>query len=131
MLPTGTAYTDGEIGAAVIVVCALAAALVAGLIMYGRRKAAAYIPPRIVEIARISEDTRFTEGGGAALLLLLLFQVPMALGVMVMLNNSFGMAAVGTIWIAGNVLFCTGVIVGRKRTYTVTREEPPSDPPMN
>lgn len=71
-------------------------------------------------VATLEENSRFTAGGQLALVILLLFGIFVAFAAT---KNAIQEATVGTIWIAGNILFCTGAIIGRKRTYQVLRKD--------
>ncbi|MGB9366480.1 MAG: hypothetical protein WCE79_10745 [Xanthobacteraceae bacterium] len=78
----------------------------------------------ITEIARIHEDIQPTAGGSFSVVLLVLFQIGMAFAFLSGAQSAVQEAAVGTVWIAGNILLGLCVAVGRRRTYYVTRREP-------
>jgi hypothetical protein len=64
-------------------------------------------------------------GGVFAGILLALHNLIMAVGYFTGARGAVQEASIGTIWIAGNVLWGVCVLVGRKRIYVVTREEQP------
>jgi hypothetical protein len=72
-------------------------------------------------IATLEEQSKFTGNGILALVLLILYQLAMV-GAIGSANGAVQEAAIGTAWIAGNVLLGVFVIVGRRRTYRVMRE---------
>lgn len=119
--------TTGIVGT----VAVLAGLVVLALFWRAREKRKIIIKTRD-EIARIEEITLATAGGTLAMLLLVLHNAGM-LAIFMGTKNAIQEASLGTLWIAGNVLWGIGVIVGRKRTYVVTRDiQPrPSDPPLN
>ena len=76
-----------------------------------------------IEIARLEEQVDSTLGGRFCFLLLILNSLLWVL-VMGADTSAIRQAAYGTLLIAGNVLFGIGVIIGRRRTYVVTRAVP-------
>ena len=76
-----------------------------------------------VEIARLEEAVTLSRGGKFAATLLVLHNLLMPVVVYLATANS---AAVGTAWIAGNVLLGACMFMGRRSSYRVTRE---ADPP--
>lgn len=76
------------------------------------------------QIAQIDEVATFSAGGAIALIALILFQILMVLSFFGTAKSAVQEAAIGTLWMAGNVLLCTGIIVGRTRSYRVFRTPP-------
>lgn len=74
-------------------------------------------------IAEIREQITFTPGGRICLIFLVLNTLLCGFGWFA-LNGAVQQAAVGTAWIAGNVLWGLGAALGRRRTYTVYRVLP-------
>lgn len=109
------------------------AAVVIGLVVYGfsrrPRRAGKWTPPQRYEIARIEEDARLSGGGIAAGLLLALNNLFFGALLVFGSANAIQQASLGTAWIALNVLWGVCMLEGIKRTYIVTREAPPPDPP--
>jgi hypothetical protein len=117
-------FFDGAIGQALIVIVVLA--LVAGTIIFAiktmRRQAAKPAPRELPGIATIVETTTLTVGGSVALILLVLHNIGVA-GFSAKALSAVQEAALGTFWIGGNILWGIGIIVGRKRRYTVYRQD--------
>jgi hypothetical protein len=68
----------------------------------------------------------FTSGGLIAVLLLVLNNFTMLLWIFVFgTKSAVQEAAIGTMWIAGNVLWGASAIIGRRRTYRVLRDQNP------
>jgi hypothetical protein len=103
------------------------AAVVALLVIY-RRKIFTTGPtiagrgPSRAEIARIEERVELSGVGRACVFFLLLSQVAVFIGYG-SLTSSVQEAAIGTLWIALNVLFGIGVLAGRRSTYRVLRDQ--------
>ena len=110
-----------------IVVGALAGLAVTAVILKFWSGPPRLTPPTLTEIARIEERVRFSLTGGMAVVLLLLHQT-LILSLWQGALGSLPEAAIGIAWIAGNVLWGIGVIVGRRRSYRVFRLDPPSPP---
>jgi hypothetical protein len=115
------------IGGAVIIVV-----IIVVMLWYGFRQKgepSVYVAPTPPEqIARLEEITVFTGLGIVALILLILHQAAMVIW-MTVARSAVQEASVGTVWIAGNVLLCTLLVVGRRGTYRVLRDPAPSVPP--
>lgn len=88
-----------------------------------------WAPPGRYEVAQIEERVSMTGGGVFAIALLVLHNLFMVLMFFGTAKSAIQEASLGTIWIAGNIVWCTCTILGRKRTYFVTREEIPPNPP--
>jgi hypothetical protein len=78
-----------------------------------------------VEIARIVEQVWFSGGGLIAVILLMLHNWLMFYLFFAATKSAVQEASLGTLWIAGNVLFGVGAIIGRRRTYRVLRDQNP------
>jgi len=78
-----------------------------------------------IEIARLVEDVGFTTGGTIAVFLLILHNCLMFYLYVGATKSAVQEASIGTIWIAGNVLFGIGAIIGRHRTHRVLRDQNP------
>jgi hypothetical protein len=78
-----------------------------------------------VEIAKIVEQVWFSGGGLIAVILLMLHNCVMFYLYLVATKSAVQEASIGTMWIAGNVLFGVGAIIGRRRTYRVLRGQNP------
>lgn len=89
---------------------------------------AKWTPPPRTEIARIDEKATMSGGGVVCMVLLILHQIGIVFA-FAAANGAIQQATVGTLWIGGNVLWGIGIIVGRARTYRVTREESPPAAP--
>ena len=78
---------------------------------------------KLIEIARIEEKVWFSINGTIAVLMLVLCNF------IAVMNFSTSKTVLqetvaALIWIGSNVLWGTGAIIGRKRTYIVRRELP-------
>jgi membrane protein implicated in regulation of membrane protease activity len=82
-------------------------------------------PP--IEIARIEERTVFSLGGAAAGVLLVLHNFGMLFAFIGGAKSAVQEASLGTVWIAGNVLWGVCAIIGRRRTYRVLRDQSPAE----
>ncbi len=110
------------------------AAIVIGLVIYAisrssARHAASWKPPARQEIARIEERVSLSGLGGLSSVLLMLHNVVMAIAFFVSAKSAVQEASLGTMWIAGNVLWGVCMMMGRRSTYVVTRQIDPVDPP--
>jgi hypothetical protein len=74
-------------------------------------------------IATMEEKTEFSSGGVAALALMILFNL-LQIFSLVLAVNILQQTVSALIWIGINILCCTGLIIGRKRSYIVRRELP-------
>lgn len=88
-------------------------------------------PPERYEIARLEERVSLSTGGGIASVLLMLHNVVMFVAFFISAKSAIQEASLGTMWIAGNVLWAACMMLGRRSTYVVTREVQPPDPPAN
>ena len=79
------------------------------------------------EIAFIEERVRFSAGGLVAEVFLILHNVGCLLFFMGV-KSAVQEASVGTIWIAGNVLWGVCAIIGRRKTYRVMHYESDTEP---
>jgi hypothetical protein len=77
-----------------------------------------------VEIAEISERVEATTAGRVATVFLVLNTVVWLLA-FILDSSAVRAASYGTMLTGGNVLFGLAVALGRRRTYIVTRENPP------
>jgi hypothetical protein len=74
-------------------------------------------------IATVEEQITATTVGTLSVVLLLLNHVGMIFALSAA-NGAIQEAAIGTVWIATNILLATGAVVGRRRTYLVRRTPP-------
>ena len=77
----------------------------------------------------IYEDARFSAGGGIAAGLLVLFQLAMIVGLAAQ-KNAVQEAALGTFWIAINIVLGCGAVIGRRRSYRVYNIPPEAQQPQ-
>jgi hypothetical protein len=82
-------------------------------------------PLKLVTIAQIEEQVAFSGGGIVAVLLLVLCNL-IAIVSFVASTTILQETLAALVWIGWNILWGTGAIIGRKRTYIVRREAPGS-----
>lgn len=88
-------------------------------------------PPKYAEIARLEEESVHMTGPGIfSAILLTLHNFLMLVLFVGAARSAVQETSLGTIWIAGNVLFGACMLAGRRRTYRVLREQPPTEPQM-
>lgn len=80
-----------------------------------------------IEIARLDESTRLSGGGFFCFIMLLLGGVVTLIGI-VLETSAIRSAASGAFWTGWNVLWGIGMLLGQRRTYTVSR--PASEPKL-
>ena len=84
-----------------------------------------YADPQGPVIARLKEHTETTGGGLAAILMMVLVAIVMVMAFITDTSAIRG-AAYGAVGTALIVFFGIGAVLGRRRTYIVYREPPPT-----
>lgn len=95
-------------------------------------KVSYWMPPQRYEIARIESTTTLSNGGVFCAVFLALHNILMILVYLGGARSAVQEASIGTVWIAGNILWGVCMMMGRRQTYIVTRESPQNsaDPPL-
>lgn len=112
-------------GAALALLIGLA---ILGSYLWRKPPAQNWIPPTPAasEIARIAEHSEFSAGGGACVVFLVLFTLGSFVGYY-SAGNVMQQMLVALNWIGWCILFGAGAVIGRRRTYVVTRNAPADD----
>lgn len=107
--------------------------IIAGIVLARDKNASParkYVPPPPpVELARIDETVTLTGAGAFSGVLLVLHNMFMGALFLFGTRSAVQETSLGTIWIAGNVLWGVCMLMGRKRTYRVLRDQKPPQPP--
>lgn len=109
-------------GRALITVGILAVLIVAVVIQQRRHAAREReAARRYTSIAKIREEIEFTSAGGLCIALLVVGNIYW-IATFAASNTVLQQTVTALLWIGGNVLFGLGAALGRRRTYTVFRD---------